>query len=622
MYADETEAELVPRADGGSDSSSNNLLATVLRILVGDEVLRGWQLSGLSCGELITSCVLHVARFEPVLFVESEYEPDARRRVHQLLERTALAPADASLDLLPLECQYAGADWDALIGRNEELHRADLYKSIVTLHAPDSLNAHYRSLANFLVTLKQLSSDAATPAPTPAQHEDQMLRVQLARQTDSEAALHAAAAGGKRAPSILKLHSRVLHFYSKHPFSVKLISSPTSRNSAALSQEMQSFMSTCVSLDHVVASRSHLTDHLLLLLCRQLQFHVYERYRMLLAHSKVSSEYLSRIRALIALEMRELIERRTIYIQDGASARLAKLVQMQRAVSAQLARMERSSKEIDAILRENYSSVIRLLLQLWKLGANLSHLHSAYELNLVSIRKFSALVELLLNAPEQLETLAARGDALDARIADLLDEFNARTVIAAALTQRREPVAEEKEDEEDDEMSPSRAPESLPAEETVPPSAPTELATEQTPTGASTARKEDAPGATGTGTATASTGQTGAAADASGDSTGSGANATSTARTDAEPRSPGEPASTAVGVDVDLNSPTEPATETSDGQRTGPGPGQQLSPSTGPADAERADSSASGTLVDEVADHPLTGLLCSVQIPNYCAVQC
>ena len=44
---------------------------------------------------------------------------------------------------------------------------------------------------------------------------------------------------------------------------------------------------------------------------------------------------------------------------------------MQREVSAQLARMEHCSKAIDAILRENYSSIIRLLLQLWKLGANL-----------------------------------------------------------------------------------------------------------------------------------------------------------------------------------------------------------------------------------------------------------
>ena len=41
---------------------------------------------------------------------------------------------------------------------------------------------------------------------------------------------------------------------------------------------------------------------------------------MLLAHSKVSSEYLARISALIALEMRELIERRTIYVKDGSSA--------------------------------------------------------------------------------------------------------------------------------------------------------------------------------------------------------------------------------------------------------------------------------------------------------------
>ena len=53
---------------------------------------------------------------------------------------------------MQLECHYAGADCDGLIGRNEELHRADLYKSIVTLHVPDSLNAHYRSLANFLLT--------------------------------------------------------------------------------------------------------------------------------------------------------------------------------------------------------------------------------------------------------------------------------------------------------------------------------------------------------------------------------------------------------------------------------------------------------------------------------------
>ena len=60
------------------------------------------------------------------------------------------------------------------------------------------------------------------------------------------------------------------------------------------------------------------------LLSRLLQFNVYERHRMLLAHSKVSSEYLARIRALIALEMRELIERRTIYVKDGASARLEK----------------------------------------------------------------------------------------------------------------------------------------------------------------------------------------------------------------------------------------------------------------------------------------------------------
>ena len=81
-----------------------------------------------------------------------------------------------------------------------------------------------------------------------------------------------------------------------------------------------------MSLDHVVASRAHLADHQLLLLSRLLQFNVYERHRMLLAHSKVSSEYLARIRALIALEMRELIERRTIYVKDGASARLEKLV--------------------------------------------------------------------------------------------------------------------------------------------------------------------------------------------------------------------------------------------------------------------------------------------------------
>ena len=50
------------------------------------------------------------------------------------------------------------------------------------------------------------------------------------------------------------------------------------------------------------------------------------RVHELLAHSKVSSELLAWIRALIALEMRELIERRTIYLKDGASARLEKLV--------------------------------------------------------------------------------------------------------------------------------------------------------------------------------------------------------------------------------------------------------------------------------------------------------
>ena len=581
---DETEAR------SPADEGTENLLRTVLRILVGDELLRGWQLSGLSGHELITSCVCHITRFEPVLFVESEVEPDARRRVHQLLERVALSPADASLDLMQLECHYAGADWDSLIGRNEELHRADLYKSIVTLHAPDSLNAHYRSLANFLLTLKQLSPDS----PVPEFHEEQVLRSQLARQVDSDA-LHSTAAAGKRAPSILKLHSRVLHFYSRRPFTFKLISSPTSRNSAALSQEMQSFTNV-VSLDHVVASRAHLSDHLLLLLSRLLQFNVYERHRMLLAHSKVSSEYLARIRALIALEMRELIGRRTIYVKDGASARLDKLVHMQREVSAQLARMEHCSKAIDAILRENYSSVIRLLLHLWKLGANLSHLHSAYELNLVSIRKFSALVELLLNSPEQLEALASKGEALNTRFAELLEEFNARTVIASVLTQRRESVAAENEtggaEEEAPEQIPaSRAPESLAAEETVPPSAPTEPLTERpASTEPAASSKEGAPTASGTGTAAAT-----------GTATATGATVANTARSDAEPRSPGEPASTAVGVDVDLNPPTEPTTDTAHTTD------EAMKPQKESVEAERSNSSASGTLVDEVT-HPLTGL--------------
>ena len=79
-------------ADEGAEKLNQNLLRTVLRILFGDEVLRGWQLSGLSGHELITSCVCHMTRFEPVLFVESHVDPDARRRVHQLLERTALSP--------------------------------------------------------------------------------------------------------------------------------------------------------------------------------------------------------------------------------------------------------------------------------------------------------------------------------------------------------------------------------------------------------------------------------------------------------------------------------------------------------------------------------------------------
>ena len=93
-------------------------------------------------------------------------EPDARRRVHQLLERTALSPADASLDLMPLERHYAGADWD---GRHRSQRGAAPRRPLqVDLHAARARLAErtYRSLGNFLLTLKQLRPTRQCPSST------------------------------------------------------------------------------------------------------------------------------------------------------------------------------------------------------------------------------------------------------------------------------------------------------------------------------------------------------------------------------------------------------------------------------------------------------------------------